>query len=330
MAKIVAANHEEQRSCFQLLLRILCWIKVIPMWQNSNKFTILSMPSLLATFWCWIPLGCLTYSYYLVLNLYAVGTNVANATEMNLDQTTPAADQVMDIYLYLAFLLLLFLLILILPGVLGHFFSLNKQAILQLKFCWPLHCWMLVSSTIGFILGETICQLFYSDLSTSALYFITSSELVYFTAAFLQFTALFLIGVRLTNFIETAAANSIKTITANTIQNLFEEYEKIQQGLGPLLAFLFCIHTPVILCISYFVLTYLKATPAAIWHIGSVFWSCLTLIYVCLMAEGSYDAVQAGVEIWQFLPTLNFHFLKKWFKKSKFHIQNSVTVDLNI
>jgi hypothetical protein len=156
---------------------------------------------------------------------------------------------------------------------------------------------MLVSSAMGFILGEAISRLYGFDLSTSSLNVFASTLLVNIIAAFLQFIALFLIGVRLSDFIETAAANNTKTITVYMIQKLFEEYKKIHQGLGPLLALLFCIHTPLILCINYFMLSYLKASPAAIWSSGPVFWSCLTLIYVCLMSESSYDAVQVGIEI---------------------------------
>jgi hypothetical protein len=301
MVKIVGANQEDHRNHFQMLLRILCCIKVIPTWQNSNKFSILSVPSLLATFWCWIPLAYWIYSRFLIFELYSAGTNMTNVTAANLNQTASTANMAIDFYLLYALLLLIFLLILLLPEVLGHFFSLNKPAMLQLKFCWPRHCWMLVSSAMFIILGETIRNLFLSkfQFSTIALYGLTSTVSVYVTAAFLQFMALFLIGVRLTNFIEIDAAHTT-AITANTIHNLFEEYNKIHQGLQPLFALLFCVHTPLILCFTFFVLSYVNSTSDAIWHCGIVFWSCLTLIYVCLLSEYCYDAVQVGIEYFQF------------------------------
>ena len=117
--------------------------------------------------------------------------------------------------------------------------------------------------------------------------------LVYVIAALLQFTALLLVGARKTAFVKTCAVDDNRIITADSIKNLLNDYEVLKRGIGPLIALLFCIHAPVILCFTYFVLAYAKQfSLGIIGHCGSIGWSSLTLIQTCLMAEDCYDALQ--------------------------------------
>jgi hypothetical protein len=293
---IVHASKKEPKSLFQRFLHLLCWLKVIPVQGDSYKFSILSMPSFLATFWCWIPFTLFTFSYYCAFTDKVEESNATNITNASLNQTTYAASPSMDYYLYFIFMSMNLLLILLLPGTLGHFFSFNGPAMLKLTISWPPQGWIAVFSAIIFIAGETLEFLSYNKYKIvylTELQVFVSVVVLILTAAFLQFAALTLIEARQTNFVRAAATKNSKTITVTTVLNLLDEYELIRQGLGPLFAVLFCIHTPVITCFSYFVFAHLGRLSSGLWITGPLVWSCLTLIQICLISDNCYDAVQA-------------------------------------
>jgi hypothetical protein len=301
MVKIVQANTKEQRNCFQGILQLLCWLKVIPVQKDSYTYSILSLPSFLATFWFWVPFTSLSYNFYNIftqdVHVNSVNniTTYNNVTNANLNQAASAIKFRMAEYVYPAFMTMTVLLILLLPGTLGHFYSFNGFAMRKLRFSWPRRGWMAVCSAISIILGETMAFLIYHNFgifSTTALTNFITAEVSIVTAAFLQLTALILVEVRHTDFVREAAAKKSMTITVDTIQNLLDDYECMLQGLGPLYTLLFCIHTPIIICFTYYVFAFFSYERT-----GSVVWSCLALIQICLMSEDCYDAVQVGTKL---------------------------------
>ena len=182
---------------------------------------------------------------------------------------------------------------------------------------------MLVLSALIFLAGETTQIMFLAihyktrGISTGGLINIFGSNvLVYVIAALLQFTALLLVGARKTAFVKTCAVDDNRIITADSIKNLLNDYEVLKRGIGPLIALLFCIHAPVILCFTYFVLAYAKQfSLGIIGHCGTIGWSSLTLIHTCLMAEDCYDALQ------DLLPTLRWQALEQadWRLREELH-----------
>ena len=116
----------------------------------------------------------------------------------------------------------------------------------------------------------------------------------------LVLSALIFLAGETTQIMFVAIHYKTRGISTGGLINIFgSNYEVLKRGVGPLIALLFCIHAPVILCFTYFVLAYAKQfSLGIIGHCGSIGWSSLTLIHTCLMAEDCYDALQ------DLLPTL--------------------------
>jgi hypothetical protein len=119
------------------------------------------------------------------------------------------------------------------------------------------------------------------------------------TAALLQHIALTVISIKQTNFVQTCRDGS-KNFTLHKIQTLLESYERIGEGVGPFYALEFCTHVPIIVCLDYFGMSHPDTIGIIVWSAGSVAWSCLILIQICLLADDCYEALQ-GV-----LPNIRF------------------------
>jgi hypothetical protein len=103
---------------------------VIPVTRDKNnfkvQFRILSLPTLLSTLWCLIPL---TYFLYASINWQAsnLKASSANLSIANSSKAASASTNLqMDLYIALVFKFANFLLIFHLPSVLGYFIGNNK------------------------------------------------------------------------------------------------------------------------------------------------------------------------------------------------------------
>ena len=115
---------------------------MIPVVRDSGQFQFvpLSLPTLLATLWLWVP-----FSYYMyVSTCWPTVVADPNATATT-NTTNSKRSSSLDGYLFQAFLVAIFLLILLLPGLIGHFYALNGAALRAASsFAWPRRGWLLV------------------------------------------------------------------------------------------------------------------------------------------------------------------------------------------
>ena len=300
MRKVVSPEGKTRPAVIHRLLDLLCRIKVIPVSRDKTtdhnySFNILSLPTLLSTLWFWVPLSYYLYFFFCWQDkVTETKTIIRTQTQNNTTQSHFALDN----YIEKAFIVVIFLLILLLPGVLGYFFALNGPAIKERKFVWPRRGWMLVLSFILFIVGETTPLALMISLGKAkgaaaegVIHAFVSHQLMNLTAALLQLVALLVVSGRQAGFVQ-ATADSNKFITPHTIRSQLQDYENIRQGVGPFNALVFSIHAPIILCLDYFGMANPDNIGIIVWSSGSVAWSCLILIHICLMSEDCYDVVQ--------------------------------------
>ena len=306
---------------YQRFLNLLCWLKLIPVTMEKNtgavRFHPFSLPTLLSTSWF-----CLIFSYFIytlqVLQKEDAPKEILNSTAKDSKNITepkenPYSSSNLDSYISIAFIIALMMAVLLLPAIMGYFFSLNGSAMLKTRFAWPRRGWMLVMSLISFLVTSTVSLTIMLivnktlGMSTFGLvHWYTSNQVINLSAAIIQFIALMLVSIRQTSFINSVrvyAADSSKIKSPDVISNLLQNYEYIRKGIGPFNVFEFCIHAPIILCYSYFGLNN-SATRAMI---GNIFWSCLILTHICFMSDDCFDALQS------LLPSIRYFILNVLF-----------------
>ena len=272
-------------------LGLLCWLKVIPVSRKEPRFRLLSLPTLLSTLWCWVPLIHFLYTQ-IMIRKEATG----HASSDRYVKTT------LDEIILMEFEAGIFLLVLMLPALLGHFYGLSNLARKEATFPWPRRGWLVLLSAFIFIISQAIglwfdYQLHSARTSTEMLihlcvFRIVSSIIV----ALFQCIALLLVSSEQTHFIRTAAHIPIKDNHHKTVSDLLNAYENIEKGVGPFYAMEFCIHTPIILCFAYVGLGKTVNGGAfdggSIWSIGCIAWSSLAMVQICLMSDDCYEALQ--------------------------------------
>jgi hypothetical protein len=300
MKKTVHPKAFVRRTKYEKLLSLLCLLKVIPLIIGKNKvqgqFRILSLPILLSTLWCWIPLSYYIFSFayanWITLEYTEVNSNELYANASKEITNSSVIDK--GFYMFMACEGTELLMILLLPATLGYFFACN-ELMRQKKFAWSKRTWILVISAVLFPVSETTSFFAFSyettGLSTWAIvYNFTSDLLINVIACLFQLTALLLVSSRQAYFMKNAAKNC-KTTTCSQINHLLQEYEYIKSGTAPLYAVEFCLHTPMILCFAYFGLSNPQFL-LCLWSSGKIAWSSLTLIHICLISEDCFDALQ--------------------------------------
>jgi hypothetical protein len=303
MKEPVHPSEVNRPSLYHRFLHLLCCLKVIPVSGVQNKFCLVSLPTLLSTFWCWA-----SSAYYIFVTKWNENSNSEESYSKNITESNNLSfHETLDKMIFIAFLLTLFLLMLLLPGVLGYFFATNYSAMLRRKFTWPLRGWILVLSTAIFVLCETATLCITTEIASAVMpterlvHFFMACQLFNLTAASLQFIAIMLVSTRQTSFIEKAFARS-KDITYETMVSLVKEYENISNGVGPFYMLEFFVHVLNILCFTYFGLVNVLIGPGMpgpmaiiIWSCGSVTWSSLMLTHICLMSDDCFEALQCLV-----------------------------------
>jgi hypothetical protein len=315
MMKLVHPTGARKPTVYHRFLLLLCWLKVIPLSGRDRRFCLFSLTTLLSTIWGGVP--CAYNIFY--MNYEQTGAINSNSSEGSGKNKTDNASINLSLHdtlsqaIFNVFLLLLFLLMLLLPTVLGHFFAINQSAMLWTTFTWPHRGWMLVVSTIIFIVSSAISLSLTTErlsalISTERLvYFYIGPQLCNLIAALLQLISVILVSARQTAFLDKAVATS-KDITVDTIQSLLKEYENISNGVGPFYVLEFCVHVMNTLCFTYFGLANISvdlniSSPLIVmsWSWGNVTWSCLILIHICLMSDDCYEALQCLVQSIRYL-----------------------------
>jgi hypothetical protein len=301
MKKAVCPKTLIKPTKYERLVGLLCWMKVIPLIRGKNnscvRFRILSLPTLLSTLWCWIPLSYYIYVYFNWPIMSDDNSNYGNTSLANTNNTvTSPARMALDDYIFIAFQVVDFLLILLLPTALAHFFACTESRE-QRWFDWSQRAWILVFSVVIFLSTEATSNYLFAlqDKATgkptlTIVHNAAANQLVNVTASLLQLTALLLVSSRQSFFVKKATMNRTLT-TCSVVNNLLKDYERVKFGVGPLYALDFCIHTPIILCFAYFGISS-QMFIIYLWSSGKIVWSGLTLIHICLMSEDCYDAVQ--------------------------------------
>jgi hypothetical protein len=141
--KVHVYPYEKKQLTYQRMMKLLCCIKLIPVTRDPETgnlvFCLLSIPTLVSSLWCWLPL-----SYYLGHMMFCGHLNLCGAEEENLTNsvTTNRSSTIaldgnnFDKYIIAAFLASIFLLILLLPPLLGHFSALNPSVMLTGIVSW--------------------------------------------------------------------------------------------------------------------------------------------------------------------------------------------------
>jgi hypothetical protein len=196
-----------------------------------------------------------------------------------------------------------FVLVLLLPGVMGHFFACNHQAMLGRIFACPQRWRMLIIYTIAFMTTETLGfyslteKMYLVGLSNEGLVnFLLPRQLIYMIVALLQFLVIMMVSSRQSDFIQAIRGRKADILSEYKIIQLLQEYENIKEGVGPFYALVLSIHSPIILCVAYFGLNMIRRgkyfSLSMIWSIGSIAWSGFTIIHLCLLSEACYEALQ--------------------------------------
>jgi hypothetical protein len=259
------------------------------------QFKILSLPTLLSTLWCWLPLSYLIF--HEINKLSAENDPLSlNESSANPDQVKAnSSEMAISFYIYRAFETTEFAMILLLPATLGHFFACNGSK-LKKRFVWSQKCWLVVFSAIIFMVTDTasfftIINETYPNASTwETVHRFLSVQLMNVITCFLHLTALLLVSSRQADFIKKAAKNSKMTLCSQ-INDILQEYEYIKCGCAPLYTVEFCLHAPIILYFAYFGISF-PEFHLCLWSSGKIAWSSLTLIHICLMSEDCYAALQ--------------------------------------
>jgi hypothetical protein len=129
--------ERKRLTLYQRLLKLLCWIKLIPVTRDNNtgglNFHVLSFPTLVSSLWCWLPLSYYFYNYCAQFNFCGTERNTTNILTTNLSSTVGNAksNNKFDQYIVAAFLVSTLLLILLLPNLLGHFSALNPSVMIK-------------------------------------------------------------------------------------------------------------------------------------------------------------------------------------------------------
>jgi hypothetical protein len=288
---------------YKRLLIVLCWLKVIPVSKRDHRFKLFSVPTLLSTLWGWLLL-----SYYIYADIYVRNEAPSYLASIKNESTVVLANNGTDVKnqydfngnLVIAFLVGTFLLIILLPGAMGHFFAHNDSMMLNGKFTWPYRGWMLVLSALVFMLIQTITlydvtrELNISNIRF--LHYFLPRQLVNSTVSSVQFLVIMLISSTQSSFIRLIQGTPKHKIKVDTITDLLQDYENIRQGIGPFYALELCIHSPNVLIFGYFGLVMIRQgqyfNPVVLWSIGSIAWSSLTIVHICLMSDICFQALQ--------------------------------------
>jgi hypothetical protein len=285
---------------YKRLLLVLCWLKVIPVSKRDHRFKLFSVPTLLSTLWGW-----LLVSYYIYADIY-VKTEAPSFASSNESSVQPNNGTVIKKQydfngsIVIAFLVGIFLLILLLPGAMGHFFAHNDSVMLNGKFTWPNRGWMLVLAALVFMLIQTISLYnMTKELNMSnirLLHYFLPRQLVNSTVASVQFLVIMLISSTQSSFIRIIQRTPKHKIKADTITDLLQDYENLSQGVGPFYALALCIHSPNVLIFGYFGLVMIRQghffNPVVLWSMGSIAWSSLTIVHICLLSDTCFQALQ--------------------------------------
>jgi hypothetical protein len=205
-------------------------------------------------------------------------------------------------YILTTFLVVTFLFILLLPGVMGKFFAHNDSAMLNSTFTWPHRGWMPVISALVYLLTRTLSlcgearERHMSNIRL--LHYFLPRQLNNLTIVSLQFLVIMLVSSTQSTFVKILHESKQK-INVETITRLLQDYENIRQGVGPFYALELCIHCPSVLIFGYFGLVRISQeeyfNPTVLWSIGSIAWSSLTIVHICLLSDTCFQALQVLV-----------------------------------
>jgi hypothetical protein len=232
MKKAVYPNTLGKPTMYERMIKVHCWLKIIPLVDRDKnnthvQFRLLSMPTLLSSLWCWIPLS---YFLFVRINVPTMpeDSNYDNVSLENTNKTVSGPTKItLDYIIFTAFQVINFLLILLLPPSLGHFFACNELA-LKGRFAWSPRAWIVVLSAAIFLATEVTTSFIFasqskaSGLSTwDVIQYAAAEQLVNVTACLLQLSALILVSSRQTHFIKSAAKNR-KFITCYFVNDYFK------------------------------------------------------------------------------------------------------------
>jgi hypothetical protein len=159
---------------------------------------------------------------------------------------------------------------------------------------------MLVLAALVFMLIQTISLYnMTKELNMSnirLLHYFLPRQLVNSTVASVQFLVIMLISSTQSSFIRIIQRTPKNKINADTITDLLQDYENLSQGVGPFYALALCIHSPNVLIFGYFGLVMIRQghffNPVVLWSMGSIAWSSLTIVHICLLSDTCFQALQ--------------------------------------